>query len=194
MKQSKVTLKGEHPHNTKVLINGEEFALPVVRASLDIDARNPGMNTITLECGVIEVELDGVDVVSKSTVKQGTLNEYQQAALRTLSDQCFVQTINPDLLHAAMGLVTESGELLDALKRRAFYGKALDEVNLIEELGDLMWYIAVACEALGTTIDAVCAANIEKLKRRYPHRFTSEHAINRDLEGERAALAGGAAA
>lgn len=121
-------------------------------------------------------------------------NPYQQAALRTLSDQNFISTVNPDLMHAAMGLATESGELLDAIKKRAFYGKALDEVNLIEELGDLMWYIAVACEALGTTIDAVCAANIEKLKRRYPHRFTSEHAINRDLTAERAALAGEAAA
>lgn len=127
------------------------------------------------------------------TVTVNVMNEYQAQALRTLSDQYHVGAVDPDLLHAAIGLATESGELLDALKRRLFYGKPLDDVNLVEELGDLMWYIAVACHSLGTTIDAVCAANITKLKRRFPERFTSEHAINRDLSAERKALEGEAA-
>lgn len=48
-----------------------------------------------------------------------------------------------DLLHCATGLVTESAELVDAIKKHVFYGKPLDVVNIKEELGDLLWYVAI---------------------------------------------------
>lgn len=48
-----------------------------------------------------------------------------------------------DLLHCATGLVTESAELVDAIKKHVFYGKPLDVVNIKEEIGDLLWYIAI---------------------------------------------------
>ena len=38
------------------------------------------------------------------------------------------------LLHAGIGLSTEAGEFLDALKKHIFYGKELDRVNLKEEI------------------------------------------------------------
>lgn len=115
---------------------------------------------------------------------------YQQEALKTLSSQFHFSPTqdNCNLLHAAIGIATESGELLDAIKKSTFYGKQLDSVNLREELGDLMWYIAIACESLRTSIDEVCQINIEKLRTRYPEKFTSEAAINRDLEKERKIL------
>jgi NTP pyrophosphatase (non-canonical NTP hydrolase) len=104
---------------------------------------------------------------------------YINAALRTEapSDQ--------RLLHAAMGMCTETGELMDALKKHMFYGKPLDGVNLSEELGDLFWYIAIACDALGTTFEEVWEMNIAKLRKRYPGKFT-EH--ERDLLAERKEL------
>lgn len=118
--------------------------------------------------------------------------EYQKQALNTLSDQFHFSPDkeNCDLLHAAIGICTEGGEFLDALKKSMFYGKPLDKVNLREEIGDLMWYIAIACEALGTTIEEECQVNINKLRARYPDKFTSNDAINRDLEKERAILEG----
>lgn len=119
-----------------------------------------------------------------------TLSTYQKDALRTLSHVSFVNEVNPHLIHAAMGLCTEAGELLDAIKRRAFYGAPIDEVNVKEELGDLMWYIAVACEAIGITIDDACKSNVDKLKRRFPKSFTTGHATHRNLDAERAALEG----
>lgn len=48
-----------------------------------------------------------------------------------------------DLLHCATGLVTESAELVDAIKKHVFYGKPLDVVNIKEEIGDILWYIAI---------------------------------------------------
>ncbi len=96
-----------------------------------------------------------------------------------------------ELLHAGMGLCTEAGEFLDALKKNIFYGKELDEVNLKEEIGDLLWYIALGCNALGTTIDECQAVNIDKLRERYPEGFKKGDALNRDLNVERKILEGG---
>lgn len=92
------------------------------------------------------------------------------------------------LLHAALGMQTESAEFSDAIKKSLFYGKPLDVVNLKEELGDLFWYIAIAIDELDTTIDTEMDRVINKLKLRYPEKFTTDKAINRDLEAERALL------
>lgn len=93
-----------------------------------------------------------------------------------------------DLLHAAIGMQTEAAEFSDMLKKNFFYGKALDVVNLREELGDQLWYIAMALRALDTTFEEVMERNIAKLKARYPDKFTEELAENRDLKKEREIL------
>lgn len=92
------------------------------------------------------------------------------------------------LLHAAMGIDTESGEFMDMIKKHVLYGKPLDEVNLKEELGDLLWYIALAIDELGTSFEALFDTNIKKLRARYPSKFTEEAALNRDLDKERKIL------
>jgi NTP pyrophosphatase (non-canonical NTP hydrolase) len=102
------------------------------------------------------------------------------------SDKDAKKTI--DLLHAAIGMVTESGEFMDMLKKHLFYGKPLDEVNLNEELGDQIWYIAIALNALGSSFEEVMARNIEKLQARYPDKFTERSALVRNLGKEREIL------
>ena len=92
------------------------------------------------------------------------------------------------LLHAGIGLSTESGEFLDALKKHIFYGKELDRVNLAEELGDLFWYMAIVADELGVEFESVMERNIQKLKARYGEKFSEEKAENRDLENERLIL------
>jgi hypothetical protein len=66
-----------------------------------------------------------------------------------------------------------------------------DAVNLIEECGDVQWYEAMLCRALGTDFDTVQRTNIAKLKARFPDKFTEESANNRDLEIERSILENG---
>lgn len=92
------------------------------------------------------------------------------------------------LLHASMGMTTETGEFMDALKRCIIYGEPIDKINIIEELGDLLWYIALATDALDTNIEDVMTRNIAKLRKRYPGNFTTQDGINRDLQQERDAL------
>lgn len=92
------------------------------------------------------------------------------------------------LLHAGIGLSTEGGEFLDALKKHIFYGKELDRVNLAEELGDIFWYLAIASDELGIEFETVMNRNIEKLKARYGEKFSEEKAEERDLKTEREIL------
>lgn len=83
------------------------------------------------------------------------LNDYIPTAISTESlvevvvnrplkepvDGCknFVEYMNSRFLHGSMGLVTEVGELEDFK----------DEVNLIEECGDIIWYLAITVDSLG---------------------------------------------
>lgn len=116
------------------------------------------------------------------------MENYIQKAIRTESTVFNVEVGDDRLLHAGIGLATESAEFLDQLKKHVFYGKPLDKVNLAEEIGDLQWYMAVACDALGVTMEELQERNIEKLTARYPEKFTMEAAENRDLDAERAIL------
>ena len=93
-----------------------------------------------------------------------------------------------DLIHASMGLVTEAGEFQDMLKKHIYYGRELDEVNLKEEVGDLLWYCAIALNALGSDFETVMQTNIDKLKARFPEKFTEENANTRNLDKEREIL------
>lgn len=119
-------------------------------------------------------------------------NNYQNLALRTESSRAPLNLSYSlkycRLLHAAIGLCTEAGEFIDPIKKNMFYEKILDEVNLKEEIGDLLWYIAIACDALETTIEDEMERNIRKLIKRFPEKFTEEAAINRDLFAEREIL------
>lgn len=95
---------------------------------------------------------------------------------------------NVRLLHAAIGMCTESGEFIDQLKKHIFYGKPLDKVNLKEEIGDLMFYIGVAMDVLETDFDTEQRKNIAKLKARYGEKFSAKAAIERNLDSERQIL------
>lgn len=116
-----------------------------------------------------------------------TANDYQRAALRTVSEE------NRDkfdghgpLLDAALGLGGEAGECLDIVKKALFQGHELDREHLIEELGDVAWYLAFFCDVLHLTLEDVMKHNIDKLKARYPDGFDKARSVNRKeaAEGE----------
>ena len=96
--------------------------------------------------------------------------------------------VQPRLLHAIMGMVTEAGEAADMLKKHIFYGKEYDQINLIEEVGDMLWYIAIALDEMNITFEEVMERNIAKLKARYGDAWTQQRANERDLEKERKEL------
>lgn len=71
------------------------------------------------------------------------------------------------ILHMAVGISGEAGELLDAIKRRVIYRKELDVVNVLEELGDLEFYMEGIRQGLDITREQCLEANIKKLGARY---------------------------
>lgn len=89
------------------------------------------------------------------------------------------------LLHAALGCGTEAGEFQDQIKKALVYGRELDEVNVKEELGDILWYIQLACNTLDCTILDLIAMNMRKREARYPGKFTAEAELRRDIANER---------
>ncbi|MGA1703191.1 MAG: nucleoside triphosphate pyrophosphohydrolase family protein [Methylophilaceae bacterium] len=75
------------------------------------------------------------------------------------------------LLTAGVGINAEGGEFLEIIKKMVFQGKPWNDDNrehLIIELGDIMWYVAQACNALGVSFDDVISTNVNKLLKRYP--------------------------
>jgi len=95
---------------------------------------------------------------------------------------------NLDNFHMIMGMTTEVGELVDVFKKDMAYGKDIDWVNVKEEIGDLMFYIASFCRINNFDLENIIATNVAKLECRYPEKFTQENALNRDLDAERIIL------
>ena len=65
------------------------------------------------------------------------------------------------------------------VKKVIFHEKELDEIHLMKELGDVMWYVAMFCSSMGWNLDEILQMNIEKLKNRYPEGFDVNRANNR---------------
>jgi NTP pyrophosphatase (non-canonical NTP hydrolase) len=90
-----------------------------------------------------------------------TLNEYQELAYAT--------AIYPDtaaITYPALGLAGEAGEVCNKVKKHIRDGRPLDREELMAELGDVLWYVAVLAEDLDISLDLVAEANINKLTSR----------------------------
>ncbi len=92
------------------------------------------------------------------------------------------------LLHATMGLVTESAEVLDLLKKHYAYGRPLNINKVKNELADVFHYLTMANNMLGIGIEDLMNINKAKLDIRYPDGYTNEKANNRDTEAEQKAV------
>lgn len=99
-------------------------------------------------------------------------------------------------LHALFGLCTETGELMDIIKRYTFYGAkvpTLDEVNIAEEIGDMLWYIGLLCDEYKWTFEQLMGWNIRKLQDKKAGRykkgeFCAIDAIVRDTVAEQSMI------
>jgi len=103
------------------------------------------------------------------------LKEYQALALKTKNKDL---DIKDQLLMGAMGL-GEIGELQNLIKKAVFHGHTLDLADVMDELGDVLWYVADICSTLGIHLEGVAQMNILKLKSRYPEGFSEEASKNR---------------
>ena len=109
-----------------------------------------------------------------------TGNGYQRLAQRTMDLK--KRTPAEVEMHALHGMVGEIGEL-HSLYQKVYQGHEFDEEHAKKEVGDILWFIAEYCTAMGWQLEDVMEMNIEKLKARYPKGFEAERSLNR-VEGD----------
>ena len=108
-----------------------------------------------------------------------TGNEYQDLAARTINPE---NDNDGTMHHALYGMVGEIGEL-HSIYQKTYQGHELDILHAKKELGDLLWFIAEYCSAVGLNLDDVMQYNIDKLIARYPDGFSEEKSLHRS-EGD----------
>lgn len=109
-----------------------------------------------------------------------TLAEYQALAQRTSN----AGKRSDKLENACLGLAGECGEACDIVKKALFQGHVLDRAGLIEEAGDVLWYLAELAAGLGVSLEDIAVQNVMKLRRRYPNGFDAGRSRNRGADGE----------
>ena len=94
-----------------------------------------------------------------------------------------MRTLTPNachVLHMAFGIAGEAGELIDAIKKAFIYCKHIDRNNVVEELGDLEFYLEGLRQGLGITREETILANQTKLQIRYNNgSYSNAAAIER---------------
>ncbi len=105
------------------------------------------------------------------------MDEYQVSAFRFANKELDGKML---LLNSVMGMNGEAGEAIDHVKKHLCHGHELDQAAFLKEVGDVLWYVALACTVMGVDMSAVAQANIAKLTARYPEgHFSTERSVHR---------------
>lgn len=99
------------------------------------------------------------------------ISEYQEFCARAVLPATLERE---PIVGFALGLAGESGEVVDDIKKKYYHGRTIDPNHTIEELGDVMWYVANIATQLGITLDEVIERNVDKLCTRYAHLYTNK--------------------
>lgn len=110
----------------------------------------------------------------------------------TVFQESCIRTMNKDLSfrdqigNAALGLSGEAGEAAEVIKKFLYQGHELDKEKAFKELGDVLFYLGLFAEMLGTTLEEVATSNIYKRYSRFPNGFKAEDSVKRvdTIKGE----------
>ena len=106
-----------------------------------------------------------------------TWEEYSLGAARTIPAD--PTDDERRLVNFALGVAGEAGEVADLIKKHVFHQHDLDPERLIEELGDVLWYVAALARTLDVALEDVARQNLAKLRRRYPAGFDAARSRTR---------------
>ena len=107
--------------------------------------------------------------------------EYQLLASRTCPD---LPGEHENERHMNLGVITEIGEILDIFKKNLAYGKAIDVVNLGEEIADVTWYIVNKCRFNDLPLDDDFTGVKTEVKELLDTQMFSEQGLLRDIKAE----------
>ena len=103
-------------------------------------------------------------------MSQNEVEHAEMVSVLVKPGAAILETLTPekvDAWHAATGAVGEAGELIDAVKKHVIYNKPVDRENVVEELGDLEFYMEQIRQNLGITREETLKYNMQKLSKRY---------------------------
>lgn len=95
-------------------------------------------------------------------------NDYQALANRTLYGNEQVLT------NLSLGLASETGQVVDLVKKYTFHGESLNKEQLTKQMGDVLWYLSQVAEWADIPFDEVAQQNIAKLNQKYPNEKSSK--------------------
>lgn len=111
------------------------------------------------------------------------INDYSARALTTILSQHDTKELSAALLSQVFGLAGESGEVAGKFSKliRDKHGKLSDEdtVEIIKELGDVLWYVNSIADLLGSSLEQVAQANLDKVLSRKERGVVSGSGDNR---------------
>ena len=110
-------------------------------------------------------------------------NFYQTKSLRTIKNP-IEHGSKDQSLNALLGLAGETGELCDYFKKGLYQGHDIDPLKVLDECGDILWYVQYLLSIHGFTMAEAMKANILKLEARYPEGFKEKDSVERDMEKE----------
>jgi len=113
------------------------------------------------------------------TNNKNALDRYQEAAGRTAPGPITISPEMAELANYGLGIGGEAGEVVELIKKAVYHGHKIDQEDIKKELGDVVWYVVNIARLAGINFSEVAAANIEKLKARYPEGFSTEASQNR---------------
>ena len=105
-----------------------------------------------------------------------TFTKYQELARRTQNKDL---SMSKRMYHALHGLSAEVGEIHEIFQK-SYQGHTVYTEKIIDEMSDVLWFIAELCDVFTVSMDELAQHNIDKLKKRFPDGFDPERSLHRE--------------
>lgn len=99
------------------------------------------------------------------------MDDYQERCMKTAG---VIESAGESLLAGAVCLAGEVGEFCNWVKKVVWHGHKLEREKIVDELGDILWYVARTARDQGIGLEEVARYNLEKLEKRYPDGFSHQ--------------------
>jgi hypothetical protein len=211
----------------RVSVTSKQYVEGAVRTeSGRFDAQNVPPETVEAVLDLVVAAGQAVDALKRALYYGKPLDQHKlqnamndaAASVKAFNNPAAVElkgygaapVVPARVVHAALGLVTESAEIVEKVLGAFQTGNEFDYGNFFEEAGDHSWYMAIgidsarqedpkavcACDCGGCdngnsrdwSFESIWDKNLAKLKARYPDKFLTEKAFSRDIEAEKQAL------
>jgi NTP pyrophosphatase (non-canonical NTP hydrolase) len=137
----------------------------------------------TLKASLASLEV--IDQIKKKLF----YNKPMSLSMETPQEEIFeFKGIDIEVIHGILGILSEAAELGQVLLDAAMSGLPLDQLDLKDELGDVMWYQALILNSIGSNFEEAGESNIAKLRERFPDKFDASRAINPNKEVEKSVI------